>query len=112
MEFTGRIYKVLPVQRGTSKLGNDWVKQEFIFEYFERDNDRFADRVLLALMNDQVEKYAVKEYDKVRIGFGHTTREYNGRYFNELRMYRFEKLDGQEAPAPVETKTEEDDRPF
>ena len=102
MEFIGQIYKVFPVQRGTSKSGNDWVKQDFIFEYFENDTDRYADRVLLSIMGTRVDTYAPKELDKVRIGFGHSVREYNGRWFNETRVYKYERLDDHPAqPAPV-----------
>ena len=41
MEFKGRIMKVLPVTSGTSQNGNEWKKQEFIFEYFEQQTDRY-----------------------------------------------------------------------
>lgn len=107
MKFSGRIYKVFPVQSGKSKSGNDWTKQEFVFEYFENPTDRYADRVMLSLMNEQIEKYAVKELEEVTIGFGHSVREYNGRWFNEVRMYSMEKKTQQAAPAPTaETKAE------
>lgn len=99
MKFQGRIYKVLPVTSGTSQKGTDWQKQEFIFEYFERDDDRYADKVLLSIMNDRIRDYDLKEGDSVIIGFSHTTREYQGRYFNDIRMYSFEKVEKAAVPA-------------
>ena len=66
--------------------------------------------------------------DEVVIGFGHNYREWNGRYFNEVRMYKCEKVGGvaqqpeQEKPAEqpkpqqaqmdFEEKGKDDDLPF
>lgn len=91
MQFQGRILKLFPVQSGTSQRG-EWSRQDFIFEYFETPNDRYADRVLLSVMNDRIREYDLHEGDEVIIGFGHTTREYQGRYFNDVRLYHFEKV--------------------
>ena len=91
MKFEGKIFKVFPTQSGTSQRG-EWMKQDFIFEYFEQPTDRYADRVLLSIMNDRIREYDLHEGDEVIIGFGHNTREYQGRYFNEIRIYHFEKV--------------------
>ena len=101
MTLKGRIYKVFPVQQGTSAAGNPWAKQEFIFEYFEHPTDRYTDKVLLSVMNDRIKEYDIHEGDEVRIGFGHRVREYNGRHFNEVSMYHFEKVtrEGTNLPA-------------
>ena len=101
MEFKGRIMKVLPVTSGTSQNKNEWKKQEFIFEYFEQQTDRYSDKVCLSIMNDRIAEYDLHENDEVLIGFGHSIREYQGRYFNELRLYKFQKL----AQAQPEPKT-------
>lgn len=93
MQFQGRIYKILPTQSGTSQRdGSTWMRQDFIFEYFEQPTDRYSDRVLLSIMNDRIREYDLHEGDEVIIGFGHTTREYQGRYFNDIRLYHFEKV--------------------
>ena len=78
MEFKGRIYKVMPITEGVNRAGDKWQKQEFLFEYFEHDTDRYT--------------------DKVAIGFGHTVREYQGRYYNDIRCYRIEKADSMQVP--------------
>ena len=54
MEFKGRIMKVLPVTSGTSQNGNEWKKQEFVFEYFEQQTDRYSDKVCLSIMNGRI----------------------------------------------------------
>lgn len=93
MVFDGQIAEVMPVQSGVSKTsGNEWRSQSFVFEYFENPTDRYADRVVLEVMNERIDALQLKQYDKVRVGFGHSVREYQGRKFNQLRCYSIEKL--------------------
>lgn len=120
---------MLPLQSGTSQNGNSWKRQDFIFEYFEHDTDRWSDKVLLSVMNDRIAEYDLHEGDEVKIGFSHNVREYNMKVFNELRAYKIEKLasapqmrlsqitpsaDATPAPAPQEQtqEKENDDLPF
>lgn len=91
MEIKGRIYKVLETTQGKSRDGKEWSKQEFIFEFFENPTDRYSDKVVLSVMNDRIREYDLHEGDEVTIGFGHSVREYNGRWYNDLRMYKLEK---------------------
>lgn len=93
MEYTGRINRVLPLQSGTTEKG-PWQRQEFVFEYYENQNDRWSDKVLLSVMNDRIKEYDLHEGDEVTIGFGHNIREWQGRLFNEVRIYKFEKVKG------------------
>ena len=92
MEFTGRIQKLLPIRTGKKQDGSEWQSQEFIFEYFEHDSDRWSDKVVLTLMGDRIKEADLHEGDEVKIGFGHSVREWNGRWFNELRVYKLEKV--------------------
>ena len=106
MEFIGRIMKVLPVQSGTSQSGKEWSRQDFIFEYFEHDTDRYSDKVLLSVMNEGIERYDLREGDEVVIGFGCHVREYQGRYYNEPRLYKLEKVRQLRDAAPQSTQAE------
>ena len=125
MEAKGYVSKVFPIQTGTSaRTGNQWQSQEFILEYFETPSQRWADKVLLKLFGEQVERMQLKEGDILEVGFGHQVREYNGRYYNELTVpYRVEKVQESKAPQPPtqeaiqpkqeeEKKEEGDDLPF
>lgn len=90
MKFRGRIFKVLDKRSGVSqRTGNEWVSQEFIFEYFENPTDRYSDRVVLDTMDaDYIDK--IEEGAEVTINFGHNVREYQGRFFNSLRVFSME----------------------
>lgn len=115
MEFQGRIQKLLPIRTGKKQDGSEWQSQEFVFEYYERDSDRWSDKVVLTLMGDRIKEADLHEGDEVKIGFGHSVREWNGRWFNELRVYKLEKVSktmqsAQETQAAPSTAT--DDEPF
>ena len=127
MEFQGRIKKVLPFRSGTSQRG-EWKALPFIFEFFEHETDRYADTVLLETFDTNVIDN-LKEGMEVVCGFGHRTREYEGKVYNELRLYKIESVKkavaqqqtqqeiAQPAPAPqpnsfIPPTQEEDDLPF
>lgn len=101
MEIKGRIYKVLAEQGGTNREGKEWRRLDFIFEYFERPGDRYSDKVVLSVMNERIDQYKIKEGDEVVIGFGHNVREYQGRWYNEMRIYKYENAGARTAvPQP------------
>lgn len=90
MEFQGRISKLLPIRQGVSqRTGNEWKAQPFVFEYFETPEQRWSDKVLLETYDANI-MAQLKEGMEVRCGFGHSVREYEGRTYNEVRLYRIE----------------------
>jgi hypothetical protein len=106
MEFTGRVKKLLPIRSGVSqRTNNEWKALPFVFEYFENPTDRYADSVLLETFDTNVIDN-LKEGMEVRCGFAHRTREYEGKTYNELRLYKIESVKGakqasQAASAPA-----------
>ncbi len=88
MELEGRIARKLNVQTGTSARGA-WAKQEFIFEYQEGN---FPAQVCMNVWGDEkvkdLEKYQVG--DKVKVSFNLSSREYNGRWYTDVRAWRIE----------------------
>ena len=92
MEFEGRVKKLLPVRSGTSqRTGNEWQALPFVFEYFENPSDRYADSVVLETFDTNVIQH-LKEGMEIRCGFGHRTREFEGKTYNELRLYKIENI--------------------
>ena len=131
MEFVGIVSKVLPIKSGTSqRTGNEWRSLPFIFEYYENDNDRYADSVVLETFDEKVINN-LKEGMEIRCGWGHKARtitksDGTTTTYNELRLYKIEsikKAKQQEAQAqtvapqqppqaPPPTEEEQDDLPF
>ena len=130
MEFTGRISKVLPVRSGTSQRGNEWQALPFVFEYFEHENDRYADSVLLETFDTNiiggilsccehdatgglvVENGTLKLTREIQClcGFGHkakpiTKTDGSQITINELRLYKLESVK-QDQPAQQAAQTQ------
>lgn len=106
MEFQGRISKLLPIRQGVSqRTGNEWKAQPFVFEYFETPEQRWSDKVLLETCDAKVIDL-LKEGMEVRCGFGHSIREYEGRTYNEVRLYRIEFQSTQQEATATQQQTQ------
>lgn len=88
LEIEGRIARKLNVQTGTSARGA-WSKQEFILEYQEGN---FPSQICMNVWGEDkvrdLDKYQVG--DKVRISFNLSSREFNGRWYTDVRAWRIE----------------------
>ena len=106
LELEGRIVHKLNVQSGTSARGA-WSKQEFILEYQEGN---FPSQVCLNVWGEdkvrELDKYQIG--DKVKVSFNLSAREYNGRWYNDIRVWRIEPAEAAPAPAPVNYAPSED----
>ena len=76
LELEGRIARKLSVQTGTSARGA-WSKQEFILEYQEGN---FPSQICMNVWGD----------DKVKVSFNLSSREFNGRWYTDVRAWRIE----------------------
>ncbi len=99
LELEGRIARKLTVQTGTSARGA-WSKQEFIFEYQEGN---FPTQVCMNVWGDEkvkdLGKYQVG--DQVKVSFNLSSREYNGRWYTDVRAWRIEPAGAQSYDAPA-----------
>lgn len=114
LELEGRIARKFAPQTGTSARGA-WSKQEFIFEYQE---GQFPTQICMNVWGEdkvrELEKYQVG--DKVKISFNLSSREYNSRWYTDVRAWRIEPAGAQpqqpSAPqAPVAPAPTIDDLP-
>ena len=89
MEIEGRIARKFSVQSGTSARGA-WFKQEFLVEYQEGN---YPTQVCMNVWGEdkvkELEKYQVG--DKVKVSFNLSSREYNGRWYTDVRAWRIQK---------------------
>ncbi len=85
-EIDGKVKVKLASQGGTSSRG-EWLKQDFVLEY--QDGNFPAEICLTAFGQDKVselEKFQIG--DSVRVSFNIRAREYNGRWYNDLRVWK------------------------
>ena len=100
LEIEGTLAQKLPVQSGNSARG-PWAKQEFILEY--PDGNFTAKACFTAWGQEKVQdldKYQVG--DKVKVSFNLKSREYNGRWYNDLQIWKIAPAGAAAQPAPAQ----------
>ena len=85
MELNGRIIAVLPVQTGQGKNG-EWKKQEYVLEY--NSDSQYPKRMCFNLWGDKVDQFNIQEGQNLNVSFDIDSREYQGRWYNDIRAWR------------------------
>ena len=94
MELTGKIIAVLPERGGVSKAGNEWKIQEFVLETQEQYPRKMMFNVFGA---DRISQFNIQLGETLTVSFDIDSREYNGRWYNDIRAW---KVDRNVAAAP------------
>ena len=105
LEIEGRISQKFPKQNGQSARGA-WIRQDFILEY--QDGSFPAQVCFTSFGNDKVtELDRFQVGDDVRVSFNLRAREYNGRWYNDVRVWRISPA-GQAAQQPRQYQAPQD----
>ena len=85
MELTGRIIAVLEAKSGTSsKTGNPWIMQGYVIEVPGQYPRHCAFTVF---GEDRIKQLNIQNGEDLTVQFDIDAREYNGRWFNDIRAY-------------------------
>jgi hypothetical protein len=88
LDITGKIVKVMPEQSGAGKKGT-WVKQEFVIETAEQ----YPKKICCSAWGDKVETLrSFNEGDVVKVSFNLESREYNERWYTDVRAWKIESM--------------------
>ena len=87
MKISGKISQVFPLQEGVSSQGAKWRKQPIVV--VEDDaNIAFPNEMVLDLFNDKIPETQLTVGQRVDVHFGIRTREYNGKVYNDVNVYK------------------------
>jgi hypothetical protein len=111
LKLTGTVTELLDPQTGQGKSGT-WTKQEFIIE---TEGDKYPKSVCIEIWGDKVETPDVG--DKVTASINIESREYNKRWYTNVRAWKIEVEPGLDKPKqsnktktdPVEEPVQSDD---
>jgi hypothetical protein len=107
MQIEGKLIKILEAESGTSKSGKAWSKQSCLVETDEKYNNLVC---VTAFGDDNINNLNKLKVDgRCTIWCNVYSREYNGRYFNQIDGWRFSKSGND---APKESFITSDDMPF
>ena len=88
MELEGKISVVLPAQSGVSQSkGTQWMSQEYVMSYYWFPNQTNASNIVMRVFGeDRIKQFNLQPNDEVKVRFHVDAHEYNGRWFNEIRI--------------------------
>lgn len=98
MELTGKIIAVMEPRSGVStRTGNSWMTQEYVIEV----PGQYPKRCLFNLFGeDRIKQFNIQMGEEITISFDIDAREYNGRWYNDIRAYNVSR-DAAPVAAPV-----------
>ena len=85
MEISGKIIAVLPQATGQGKNGM-WRSQDYVLE----TADQYPKKVCFNLFNDKIDQFPMAIDDVVNVSFDVESREYNGRWYTDVKAWRVE----------------------
>lgn len=97
MKINGTIVAVLPVTTGESKKGGQWKSQDYVLE----TEGQYAKKVCFNLFGDLIEKSNVQMGSQVEIDFDIDSKEFNGRWFTNIKAWKVTVVGEVTAPAPA-----------
>ncbi len=119
LEISGKLFQLLAEQSGSGKNGT-WIKRDFVIETAEN----FPKKICLSAWAEKATEVAnLSIGTELRVSFDVNSREYNGKWYTDLKAWKIDVLSGGSAPsqgAPsggnepfgVSFSEEEDSLPF
>lgn len=89
MDINGKVIQLLALQTGEGKNGQ-WKKQDFVIE----TDGTYPKKVCISAWGDKIDTSLLKIGNMINVSFDVESREYNGRWYTDLRAWR---IDGQSA---------------
>lgn len=97
MEISGKIIAALPPRGGVSqRTGNSWKTQEFVIETHEQYPRKCVFNVF---GEDRLQEMNIQVGEELTVSFDIDAREYNGRWYNDIRAWKVVRNAAPAAPA-------------
>ena len=91
MEITGKIIAALEPRGGVSqRTGNSWKTQEFVIETHEQYPRKCVFNVF---GEDSLREFNIQVGEELTVSFDIDAREFNGRWYNDIRAWRVVRVD-------------------
>ena len=105
MQISGKVIQVLNLEQGVGKAsGKEWRKQTFVLSVFYSGNERES-LVPLTLWGDKCDS-TPQVGQQVTVDFDINGREYNGKWYVELKAWKVSKVDEGAAPSVMQSAPE------
>lgn len=98
MELAGKVIAVLEARSGLAKsTGNPWMTQDYVIETHEDYPRRMVFNVF---GEEKIKQLNIQLGEEINVFFDINAREYQGRWYNDIRAWRVDRVTPGEVPAP------------
>ena len=87
---TGTVKEVLQTKQGVSASGKEWATQEFILT--TDDSNYPCDICFRIFGNDKITECAVNAGESIQVFFDIRSRDYNGRWFTDINVWKIDRM--------------------
>lgn len=87
---TGTVKEVLQTKHGVSASGKEWATQEFILT--TDDSNYPCDICFRIFGNDKITECSVKAGESLQVFFDIRSRDYNGRWFTDINVWKIDRM--------------------
>jgi hypothetical protein len=87
MDLTAKLIQVLPAVTGEGKNG-PWKKQDIVVE----TAGQYPKKVCFTIWGDKFNEAVLKPNNDIKVFFDPESREYNGKWYTELRAWKVEAV--------------------
>ncbi len=110
MQLKAKLIQLLPIQTGAGKKGQ-WKKQDIIVA----TDGQYPKKICISVWGEKINESQLKPGNQLKIDFDIESREYNGRWYTDVKAWKVEVAGDAKVAVPEEglaTNTEETDLPF
>lgn len=104
MNFIGELIKISDLEQGTSKSGSNWKRQQIVVLI----DGKYPQHGVFTLFNETTSKLKYfKEGEMVSVSFDMNGREYNSKWYADLKCWNIERYLDNAAKPEEKTQMEE-----
>lgn len=95
MDIKGKLIQKLPLQTGEGKNG-PWKKQEIVLEI----PGQYPKKLMVSIWGDKINDAILNEGNELNVSFDLESREYNGRWYTDVKAWKVESAGSSSTPPP------------
>lgn len=90
IKVVGTIEKLMPISKGVSSTGREWVKQDIVMSMA---NGQFVKHFTAAVMGqERIDNFKLRVGDNIVAYLDIDAKEYNGRWYNSINIWKVERV--------------------
>ena len=90
IKIIGTIEKLMPISKGVSAAGREWVKQDIVMSM---TNGQFVKHLAATVMGqERIDNFKLRVGDNIVAYLDIDAREYNSRWYNSINIWRVERV--------------------